>query len=68
MTLKQMVQVLIDKGHRRDWAEAQARADIFELNLPAYKKIGDDENREDCSVCRRTFTVLEMRYHFHPCE
>lgn len=66
MTLHQMTEVLVDKGHRRDWAEAQASADLFLLNTELSRP--ELERTRDCSVCRRTFTELEMRYHYHPCE
>lgn len=66
MTLKQMVQVLIDKGHRRDWAEAQAKADIFRLGRDLADK--SLPRTHHCSICRGHFTDLEDRYHYHPCE
>lgn len=67
MTLQEMVGILIDKGHGSEYASAAARADYsdlaFELEHP-----GEVEAWDDCSVCRRRFTRLQMKYHYHPCE
>lgn len=63
MTLEKMIERLIDKGHGREFAVRQASHDfvIFNSNVSA-------EGSNDCSVCRGTFTDLEYRYHYHPCE
>lgn len=65
MTVEKMIEVLIDKGHSREYAETLAPLDVYELNHPDYER---RVPREDCSICRRTFTTVEMRYHYHPCE
>ena len=61
MTVEEMVQVLIDKGHSREYAEFQAPYDYDDLRV-------DDAGTQECSVCRGHFTPLQMKYHYHPCE
>jgi hypothetical protein len=66
MTVKEMVEALVDKGHNRAYAEQTAWREhgalAFDDELPERHKI------EECSVCRRRFTNLQMKYHYHPCE
>lgn len=55
-TKKELVAILVDKGMTEQAAEEQVEKDFNLLFL------------EDCSICRRTMTALEMRYHYHACE
>ena len=57
MTIREMIQILEDKGHSRNYAEEQAN-----LDWPYFA------GKNDCSVCRGTFTDFEYKYHYHPCE
>lgn len=57
MTLKQMTQILIEKGYSHSFAEAQALLDFPKLNAT-----------ETCSVCRGMFNSVQWMYHYHPCE
>ena len=60
MTIKDMIQALIDKGHTRQWATY----DYALLNDPSC----NDGTSDECSVCRRTMRRIDMKYHYHPCE
>ena len=67
MTTQEMVRVLIDKGHRRDWAEKEAEKDHPFLGIHESAPF-PQIYYEECSICRRRFTQLHMKYHNHPCE
>lgn len=66
MTLEQMIKTLIDKGHNRMYAEAAAQRDRDALNLEL--AMSRPTGTLECDICRRKFTVLGMKYHYHPCE
>ena len=65
MTVKEMVQALVDKGHSNDYALREAVKDHDDLKA-------EEENpglgTQECSVCRRWFSYMQMKYHYHPCE
>lgn len=63
-TIRHLTEMLIDKGHRRDWAEQEAAKDWIAMNNTP----PGDELIEKCDICRCSFTPLEMKYHSHPCE
>ena len=63
MTIKDMIQALIDKGHTRQWAAYEAIDDYALLNDPGY-----DDGSDECSICRRTMRRIDYKYHYHPCE
>ena len=63
MTIPEMVAILVDKGYSREYAEIIAPLDIDEVNHGAM--FG---HTEECSMCRGSFTVAQLRYHYHPCE
>jgi hypothetical protein len=58
MTIKEMQQILEYKGHSRTFAESEAKKDFEQFFA----------KRNDCSICRGTFTDFEYKYHYHPCE
>lgn len=62
-TVEQLAQMLVDKGYQRKWAKAEAERDVAKMNT----QIGDYIS-QTCTICRGTFTDLEMKYHSHPCE
>jgi hypothetical protein len=68
MTIKEMVRTLVDKGHGRDWAEGEAAKDVAVLMDQNCAYGLPPETMQECSVCRRWFTDLQMKYHYHPCE
>ena len=61
MTRDQMVQILIDKGYGRQFAEAQADFDS------QHERTGE-RSTDQCSVCRRWLTPKDALYHYHPRE
>lgn len=67
MTLTQMTEALQEKGHTREYSETRAALDFADLNEPDFMFRNMAHDR-DCSVCRRTMTEIEYRYHWHPCE
>ncbi len=62
MTYEEMVRILVDKGHNKEFAERQASEDFVLQDLPSTSK------PYQCSVCRRWLSQFEDRYHYHPCE
>ena len=66
MTIPEMIETLIDKGHTSQYAKYWAEADYADLKLQDRRPVS--EHDRDCSVCRGRFTELEMKYHYHPCE
>jgi len=68
MTVKEIIEVLIAKGHSRKYAETLAPLDYRELNDAPNPERPIYGGQQECSVCRRNFTTVKMRYHYHPCE
>jgi hypothetical protein len=64
MTITEMVEILVDKGFSKQYAETIAPYDLEDLNS------GDVDQHPDyeCSICRRTMSAIQWRYHYHPCE
>lgn len=67
MTLQEMILTLVDKGHTKTYAETMAPLDFQELNDPTQIQVMYG-GREDCSICRRQMSRIQMKYHYHPCE
>lgn len=63
-TLKTLANLLIEKGHSRQYAEEEAAKDLAAMN--AATDIA--EHTQQCSVCCFYFTDLQWKYHYHPCE
>lgn len=68
LTTEEMVKILVDKGYSETYAKIVAPQDWEYLNNQRINGPGNDEWRQECSVCRRTFTYIQMLYHYHPCE
>jgi hypothetical protein len=65
MTAQDMINILVDKGHSRDYAERLAPLDIEQLNMELYEDLGGPY---ECSICRRAMNRTAWTYHYHPCE
>jgi hypothetical protein len=61
--ISKMVNLLIDKGFSRQYAETIAPLDKEDLERDT-----DTHPDFECSVCRRWMSAIQWRYHYHPCE